>query len=61
MSVGIRRCDAEEGAERGRRVQASDRSAGAMWYVGRCKAEQDDGLINPATPPVQWEEEGCSR
>lgn len=36
-------------------VWASDRSAGVMWQVRRCKAEQDDVLINPATPLVQWE------
>ncbi len=36
-------------------VWASDRSAGVMRQVRRCKAEQDDGLINPATPQVQWE------
>ena len=36
-------------------VGASDRSAGVMRQVRRCKAEQDDGLINAATPPVQWE------
>lgn len=36
-------------------VWASDRSVGVMRQVRRCKAEQDDGLINPATPPVWWE------
>ncbi len=36
-------------------VWASDRSAGIVRQVRRCKAEQDDGLINPATPRVQWE------
>ena len=36
-------------------VWASDRSAGVMRQVRRCKAGQDDGLINPATPQVQWE------
>lgn len=36
-------------------VWASDRSAGVMRQVWRCKAEQDDGLINPATPQVRWE------
>lgn len=36
-------------------VWASDRSAGVMRQVRRCKAEQDNGLINPATPQVQRE------
>lgn len=36
-------------------VWASDRSAGVMWQVRRCKAKQDNGLINPATPQFQWE------
>lgn len=36
-------------------VWASDRSAGVMRQVRRCKAEQDDGMINPATPQVQRE------
>ena len=36
-------------------VLAGDRSAGVVRQVRRCKAEQDDGLINPATPRVQGE------
>lgn len=36
-------------------VWASDRSAGVMRQVRRCKAKQDNGLINPATPQFQWE------
>lgn len=31
-----------------------------MQQVRRCKAKQDDGLINPATPKVQWEKQGRS-
>lgn len=38
-------------------VWASDRSAGVMRQVRRCKAEQDDGMINPATPLLQRERE----
>lgn len=36
-------------------VWPSDRSVGGRWQVRRCKAKQDDELINPATPTVQRE------